>query len=512
LRRPGGLPAPAGAGLSAVGLGAAVALAPLLAWGVSPMPWPAVGFGRYCATWVAEVYPGVLDANEIELLKHAETCRVTLRISGGDIRYEPKVGGQAGQVWTAALKPDLDAWIEAHRAELLSALRKGRRFGKEEPSSGACGGGAVSRYCAFLGEGVNVSVAVSESQDGLLYFHGAGKVQASTDPQDMRLQRMLGHITVLGRSHPDSVRSVLVIACGAGVTAGSFVPYDSVRRIVLCEIEPIVPKRVAPMFAKENNNVLANPRTRVILDDGRHFITTTREKFDVITSDPIDPWVKGCAALNTREYYQMCKDHLNPGGVMALWIPLYQSDMETAKSAIATFFQVFPSGVIWSNDSSGEGYDLVLFGQVDPVEKIHLDDLQDWLDRHPKVSESLQQVGFGVRRPLDQAQDEPPETSIDLLATYAGQAADMAAWTRGAQINTDRNLRLQYLAGMALNSNLSSRIFKDILRHYRFPDNLLGGSERSIAALKKTLEASGRLPPGGSGKQEPASRGRGAKQ
>ncbi len=73
----------------------------------------------------------------------------------------------------------------------------------------------------------------------------------------------------------------------------------------------------------------------------------------MITSDPIDPWVKGCAALNTVEYYQMCYDHLNDGGVMALWMPFYESSDETVKSLITTFFKVFPDAIIWSNDDHG---------------------------------------------------------------------------------------------------------------------------------------------------------------
>jgi spermidine synthase len=377
---------------------------------------------------------------------------------------------------------------------LLSALRKGQGFARRELSSAAYGGGAASRYCALLREGMNVTVAVSEDKDGYRFFHGAGKVQASTDPQDMRLQRMLGHLTMLARADPDSVRTVLVVACGAGVTAGSFVPYDTVQRIVICEIEPMVPRDVAPMFAKENYNVVKDPRTELILDDGRHFIRTTKEKFDVITSDPLDPYIKGCAALNTREYYQMCRDHLNPGGVVALWSPLYESDTATAQSAIATFFEVFPDGVIWSNDSSEGGYDMVLFGQLDPVEKINVDRLQDWLDGHPKVVKSLTDVRFGARRPLGEAYGEVPEIAVDLLATYAGQAADMAGWLRGAQINTDMNLRLQYLAGLALDHDQSKQLLQDILLYYRFPANLIEGSDARMAALRKTLAASGRKP------------------
>ncbi len=489
--------------LTVVGLVAAVALTPMLARSVSPMPWAAVGFGRFSATYVPEVYPGILDLNEIKLLKYAEGWHVTLRAADGVIRYEAQAGGAAGQALMAAAKPVMDPWITAHRAELLSALRKGQAFDRREPSSAAYGGGAANWHCALVREGMNVSFAVSEDKESYRYFHGAGKVQASTHPQDMRLQRMLGHLTVLARRDPDSVRSVLVVACGAGVTAGSFVPYDAVRRIVICDIEPLVPRDVAPLFAKENYNVVADPRTQVVVDDGRHFILTTKEKFDVITSDPIDPWVKGCAALNTREYYEMCKAHLNPGGVVALWFPLYESDSASARSGIATFFQVFPDGVIWSNDSSGEGYDTVLFGQADPAEKINVDRVQEWLEAHPKVRQSLEDVKFGARRPLGEDFGEAPEVSVDLLATYAGQAADLSKWLRGAQINTDMNLRLQYLAGLALNRNLSKDLLDDILLYYKFPDNLFEGSTARMAALKRTLAASERKPPAGSGEQKP---------
>ena len=167
------------------------------------------------------------------------------------------------------------------------------------------------------------------TREGVRSFHGAGKIQASNLPADMRLQRMLGHLPALVHKKPESV---LVVACGAGVTAGTFVVHPDVKRIVICDIEPLVPTVVTPMFGEENYHVVdgiarENPHTvngkqvEVVYDDGRHFLRTTREKFDIITSDPIDPWVKGCAALNTVEYYQMCRDHLNPGGSRGPLVP-----------------------------------------------------------------------------------------------------------------------------------------------------------------------------------------------
>ena len=97
----------------------------------------------------------------------------------------------------------------------------------------------------YLGEGRNSSVAVTELGNGWRNFHVSGKVEASTEPQDMRLQRMLGHIPAMLHGKPESV---LIVGCGAGVTAGSFIVYPDVKRIVICEIEPLIPSKVAPYF------------------------------------------------------------------------------------------------------------------------------------------------------------------------------------------------------------------------------------------------------------------------
>ncbi len=359
------------------------------------------------------------------------------------------------------------------------------------------GPGNPEVYCTYVGEGTNVSVAVTVNQQGVRSFHGAGKIQASTLAEDMRLQRMLGHIPALVHPQP---RSVLVVACGAGITAGTFVVHPDVKRIVICDIEPLVPTVVTPMFGKENYNIVdgiarENPHTvsgkqvEVIFDDGRHFLSTTREKFDIITSDPIDPWVKGCAVLNTVEYYQMCRDHLNPGGIVCLWVPLYETSLEATKSLIATFFKVFPDGSLWKNDRDGFGYDAILFGQVGPT-VIDVDGLERRLERpdHRLVLQSLREVGFGFPDTGTSGVDVPDE-AIDLLATYAGLGASLREWARGAQINTDRNLRLQYLAGLGLNSQLSEAILSTILAHYSFPDRLFVGSPERIQALEMLLDS-----------------------
>src|SRR5215218_9684395 len=137
---------------------------------------------------------------------------------------------------------------------------------------------AYGRYAAtrvgesdiiYMGEGWNASVAVSRLSNGVLNYHNAGKVQASSEPQDMRLQRMLGHLTTLIPANPESV---LVIGCGAGVTAGAVSVDPNVKRLTIAEIEPLVPSVVSRYFAQHNFDVVANPKTHIQLDDARHFL------------------------------------------------------------------------------------------------------------------------------------------------------------------------------------------------------------------------------------------------
>ncbi|MBN2318753.1 MAG: SAM-dependent methyltransferase, partial [Acidobacteria bacterium] len=203
-------------------------------------------------------------------------------------------------------------------------------------------------------------------------------------------------------------------------------------------------------------------------------------------------WVKGSAALNTVEYFEICKRHLKPGGVMSLWIPLYESTFASAKSIIATFFEVFPDGMIFSNDELFTGYDAVLIGRAGPT-RIDLDRIRSILDRsdYAPVRQSLADVGFGMSEKGDGSAGL--NIAVDLFSTYAGKAPDLRIWAWNAQINRDRNLRLQYLAGMGLNSDISTAILDSILSYYRFPDELFLGSPQAIRLLKIRLQNGGRI-------------------
>jgi spermidine synthase len=323
----------------------------------------------------------------------------------------------------------------------------------------------------FVGEGMNASVAVTETALGERYYHVSGKVEASTVPADMRLQRMLGHLPALLHPKP---RSVLVVGCGAGVTAGSFVLYPDVERIVICEIEPLVPSIAALYFDEQNYGVLEDPRVQVVSDDARHYLLTTQDKFDVITSDPIHPWVKGSATLYTKEYFDLCRRHLNPGGLITQWVPLYESSMGVVKSEIATFFDVFPSGIIMDNSDNGEGYDLVLLGLPEGI-KVDLDQVQRRLNEpdYADAAESLADVGL--------------TGTLSLFKCYLGRASDLQPWLESAEINRDQNLRLQYLAGMSLNATQGGTIHDQILSYRKYPEDLFTGSSMRTTALRFVL-------------------------
>ena len=323
----------------------------------------------------------------------------------------------------------------------------------------------------YAGEGLHSSIAVSRLPNGSLGYHNAGKIQASSEPQDMRLQRMLGHLTTLVPKRP---RSVLVIGCGAGVTAGAVSIDPNVERVTIAEIEPLVLRVASTYFGTENHHVMANPKVRVQVDDARHYVLTSKEKFDAITSDPLDPWVKGAATLYTKEFFEAAKAHLNPGGVVTLFVQLYESTPEAVKSEIATFFDVFPNGIIAGNTFRGVGYDTVLLGQAEPT-RIDLDDLDSRLRQpaYAAVSRSLGEVGV--------------HSAVDLLATYAGRAVDLKEWLRDAAINRDGDLRLQYLAGVGLNVNEGDRVYAEILKYRRFPDDVFVGSERQIGSLRRRI-------------------------
>lgn len=244
-----------------------------------------------------------------------------------------------------------------------------------------------------------------------------GKVDASNGA-DMLTQKLLAHVPLLLHASP---REVAVIGLGSGVTVGAALRHP-VARVDVLEISPEV-VAAASFFTQENRDALADPRTRLIVGDGRTHLTLARQTYDVIISEPSNPWMAGIAALFTREFFAAARARLGPGGVFCQWAHAYDITEADLRSIVATFSAVFPDGALWLVGSG----DLLLIGADTPV-----------VDRLPRMT-----------RPW------PPEVAADLSAAHvtpfgllslfvAGGSGLAAFGTRPVQ--TDDRVALEFSA------------------------------------------------------------------
>ena len=410
--------------------------------------------GALATTFVLVSVVGSQRAQQLMILASAAAAVLLLvRYRGFKVRGLQRAAGAAAAFAFAAVA------VPALPPELVA-------YGRFLPTRG------LNANVVYVGEGVTASIAVTKEPDGTLTYHNAGKTQASTYPQDMRLQRMVGHLTTLVAPEP---RNVLVIGLGAGITAGAVSLDPAVERVVVAELEPLVPTVAAAFFDTHNYYVVTNDKVEIRIDDGRHLLATTSERFDAITSDPLDPWVKGAAALYTREFWQLCKERLNDGGVATVFVQLYETTEDAVRSELKTFFDVFPNGVVFANTVEGVGYDAVLVGLRGdgPIDVARLTRRLEQ-GNYARVASSLRAVGF--------------DSGVDLLSTYVAGAASLQPWLAGAQINTDRNLRLQYLAGEGLNVLAAGRIFEGLASSgTSFPSELFTGTPAQLEELRQRV-------------------------
>jgi len=222
---------------------------------------------------------------------------------------------------------------------------------------------------AYYRDGAGSTVSVHSTGVGTndtLALRVNGKTDAST-ASDMPTQLLVGHIPLLLR--PDSKR-VLVIGLGSGITCGAAMNHPSVERLDAVEISPEVAK-AARLFAAHNGKVLDNPRFRLVVDDAKSFLQMSDERYDVIISEPSNPWMAGVAGVFTREYYENCHARLQTNGLMTQWVQVYESDDRVVGTVLSTFGSVFPYMSVWRG---GVG-DLILIGSRQP-RKIDFDALQ----------------------------------------------------------------------------------------------------------------------------------------
>ena len=256
-----------------------------------------------------------------------------------------------------------------------------------------------------------------------------GKVDAS-NAGDMLTQRLLGLLPVL--LHPEP-RDALVIGLGSGVTADAVLASGDIQRLDVVEISPEVVEASA-YFVRENRRVLEQPGLRLLLADGRSHLRLTTRRYDVIVSEPSNPWMAGVAALFTREFFDAARARLRSGGVFCQWAHTYEIAEQDLRSIVHTFSLAFPEGTMWLVGDA----DLLLIGSTGARIESRLPEIAE-RSRKGSVPTLLSDVGV----PSSAA-------AFVLLSLFTGGARELAAFGAQAGPQTDDRMSLEFTAARAM--------------------------------------------------------------
>ena len=245
---------------------------------------------------------------------------------------------------------------------------------------------ASSSQRLFHKEGMSATVTVKKSGEGDLYLSINGKPDASTSQGDLPTEIMLAQTPLL--LHP-APRSALVIGLASGITLGSAGTHP-LETIDCAEISPEVIE-ACRFFDEYNYHILDDPRVRVLLVDGRNHLVLGTERYDVIISEPSNPWIAGVADLFTLEFFRACHDRLEDGGIACVWLETYTVSEDAFRSVVATFRDVFPSTSLWEPPNSNE---FLLIGAKNQLEV----DYGVVVERmaSPRVAADLERVGIST--------------------------------------------------------------------------------------------------------------------
>ncbi len=342
----------------------------------------------------------------------------------------PWVGLQGGIMLIALLNILLGVW-----AVIQSGVRKGFGaagyglslasfilftmvlVGEADIGAGPDMGGEV----LFKKEGVAGTVRVIKEKGGKgLTLSVNNYMLATTGDVAVRF----GHIPLL--FHP-SPREVLTISLGAGITAGAVGRHEEVERVDCVEIVPEM-EEAAAFFKESNHSILSNPKLNLTTWDGRNFVQTTKNRYDVIISDLFQPDSSGVGNLYTQEHYAHCLEKLKAGGLMAQWLPLYQLHPEDLKTIVATFASVFPKINLWYGDTNAAKPTLLLLGSRETL-RVDPDQLAAKLKKkllHKDLIEWDDVYGF--------------------LSFYINDGEGIGEFIRDVRINTDEHPVIEYSA------------------------------------------------------------------
>lgn len=313
-----------------------------------------------------------------------------------------------------------------------------------------------SQELLYKREGPASTVIVTEStgDDGrrMRSISSNGTVLATEALLDLRLQRLLGHLPAL--LHP-SPRKTLVIGLGSGVTAGALATTPGVERVDIIEIEKYVVD-AARLFDRVNGGIVADKsgKVNITIADGRSHLLTTRERYDVITCDPIHPWVAGAGNLYSRDCFEQERARLAPGGLSALWLPLYKLRTDDIRVIAKTFTSVYSNSIVYIT-----GYDAILIGADGPLPRVDAAELRA---RFLQIEPSLRAVEV--------------RTMEELLSGFAMDDATFRAWAGDASLNTDMNPILEFRAPLLYLTNYATEFLAEVRARVVAPELLFGAA------------------------------------
>src|SRR5207237_6133084 len=199
----------------------------------------------------------------------------------------------------------------------------------------------VRRSVVWDGDGIESSVALVRDGSGYAFMVN-GKADGSAR-YDSGTQVMVG---LLGSILNPHARRAMVIGLGTGSTAGWLGAVPAIERVDVVELEPLI-LDVARACRDVNHNVLENPKVHITIGDAREALLTSKDSYDVIASEPSNPFRAGIASLFTREYYHAASNRLTPDGVFVQWVQAYEIDSRTLRTIYGTMASEFPYVETW---------------------------------------------------------------------------------------------------------------------------------------------------------------------
>jgi len=247
----------------------------------------------------------------------------------------------------------------------------------------------------FYKEGPYSTIVVTQIEAGYIGLKSDGRGEASSFPDDMRSQTLLGYIPMLLHPNPEKV---LNIGVGAGITLGAMGEFDA-KEMDGIEVEPVILEAAKQFFSKFNNNILDDPRVTMLRTDGRNQLLMSKEKYDVIVSAASHPINPGSSHLYTKEFFELTKSRLNENGIFLHFIPGHRFSIEEHKIVAKTFFSIFPHTSLWIDNIDALAspkqinVETYLIGSLKSLE-IDKERMKNVINSHEKIKENLGRIGI----------------------------------------------------------------------------------------------------------------------